>query len=336
MRRTVAWAERLTRLGCGVVMARDISNQAGRGRATLIAAVGVCALLAACGSEGTKAGGATKPGAEMQAAEDSRSFRGTLSGLETQSWVVNDTTGEVGRALAGYVEGGTPAKAEMVRVWRAGGLRIVAVPEMDVEKIRDSLSIVGPLQKRWNGELARWTPLWAGPAWEGERELSIAAGAAMREREALTMPAGRMRMLARAYAIPMLVGEKLESRLAIELVPQHEEPDGSVRAWQRQLRGGGDALQRGMIFGRMGLEFVARPGECYLITADAPEMEWVSDGERSSDSPGPEMSREGKVDGAPTLGEAMLTDVTREGTLKARVVLVLVPKVPGTFTLTDR
>lgn len=332
----MAWAERLTRWGCGVAMARGGSSQLGRGRAMLIAAASACALLAACGSQGAKPDGVTNPDAELQVAGGSKSFRGTLSGLETQTWVVNDTTGEVGRALAGYAAGETPAKAEMVRLWRAGGLRIVAVPEVDVEKIRNSLTIVGPLQRRWNGELARWTPLWAGPAWEGARELSIAVGAAMRERESLTMSAGRMRMLARAYAMPMLVGERLESRLRIELVPQHEEPDGSVRALQRQLRGGVDAEQRGMVFGRMALEFVARPGECYMITADAPELEWVSDGERSSDSPGPEMSREGKVDGAPTLGEAMLTDVTRDGTLKARVVLVLVPKVPGTFTLTDR
>ncbi|MCC6971528.1 MAG: hypothetical protein IT434_15035 [Phycisphaerales bacterium] len=48
------------------------------------------------------------------------------------------------------------------------------------------------------------------------------------------------------------------------------------------------------------------------------------------------MSSEGRVGGPPTLGEAMLTDVNSEGTLRARVVLVLTPKTPGTFTLTDR
>lgn len=302
-------------------------------RAAVFVLIGACALVAACGSDG-KAGGEAS-GAE-QGAEVARPGRGAPSGLETQTWVVNDTTGEVGRALAAYVASGVPARAEQVRVWRAVGLRIVAVPEADVARIRSSLSLVGPQQVRWNGELPKWTPILAGPAWEGERELSIGAGSTLREREALTLAAGRMRLLARAYVLPTLVEETLESRLTIELVPQHEEPDGSARALQRQLRGVSDAEQRGMIFKRMGLEFVARPGECYVITADAPETEWVSDSERSSDSPGPEMSREGKVGGAPTLGEAMLTDVNREGTLRARVVLVLSPKTPGNFTLTDR
>lgn len=302
-------------------------------RALDVLLIGSCALLAACGSGGTGGGQSNGAGGH---AEVAKAGRAALAGLETATWVVNDTTGEVGRALAAYVANGIPAKGEQVRVWRAAGLRIVAVPEADVPKIRDTLSLVGPQQVRWNGEVPKWTPILAGPAWEGERELSIGAGATLREREALTLAPGRMRLLARAYALPTLVDEKLESRLTIELVPQHEEPDGSTRALQRQLRGVSDAELRGMVFKRMGLEFVAKPGECYLITADAPEIEWVADGDRSSDSPGPEMSREAKVDGPPTLGEAMLTDVNREGTLRARVVLVLSPRASGTFTLTDR
>lgn len=304
-----------------------------------LAALGACALLAACGSATNKSGAAardlsTKNGADKNA--ETKTFRGAMSGLETQTWLVNDTTGEVGRALAAYAAGGMPARAEQVRVWRAAGLRIVAVPEAEIEKLRSSLSLIGPQQQRWNGELPKWTAILAGPAWEGERELSIATGAALREREPVSLATGRMRLLARAYVMPMLSGETLESRLKIELLPQHEEPDGSARALSRQLRGEGDAEQRGMIFRRMALEFVARPGECYVITGDAPEMEWVADRERSNDAPGPEMSSEGRVGGPPTLGEAMLTDVNGEGTLRARVVLVLTPKAPGTFTLTDR
>ncbi|MCC6970301.1 MAG: hypothetical protein IT434_08775 [Phycisphaerales bacterium] len=325
-------------------MTREGSEPFGRGctvlstpllvavRAALIACG--CVLLTACGSDGAvpEAGA---DGASKEVA-GSASLRGTIAGLETQTWVVNDTTGEVGRALAGYGAGEWPGKAEQVRVWRAAGLRIVAVPEADVPKVRGVLSLIGPLQQRWNGELAKWTPILAGPSWEGERELSIASGAGLREREPVMLSAGRIRLLARAYVMPTLAGEKLESRLTIELVPQHEEPDGSARALSRQLRGGGKAEQRGMVFRRMAVEFVARPGECYFITGDAPEMEWVADGERSNDAPGPEMSREGRVEGAPTLGEAMLTDVNREGTMRARVVLVLTPKIPGTFTLLGR
>lgn len=293
-----------------------------------------CVLLTACGSGGAAPN--AEAGGETNDAAGSAPFRGKVAGLETQTWVVNDTTGEVGRALAGYSAVEWPGKAEQVRVWRAAGLRIVAVPEAEVSKVRGVLSLIGPLEQRWNGELAKWTPILAGPSWEGERELSIASGAGLREREAVVLSAGRLRLLARAYALPSLVGEKLESRLTIELVPQHEEPDGSARALSRQLRGGGGAEQRGMVFQGTALEFVARPGECYFITGDAPEMEWVSDAERSSDAPGPEMSREGRVEGAPTLGEAMLTDASREGTMRARVVLVLTPKVPGTFTLLGR
>lgn len=311
-------------------MTRRQDQQLGRERAAMIAAVGACALLAACGSHGTN------PAHEDKSVEAPKPFRATPSGLETMTWVISDTTGEVGRALAAYAAVPTPAKAEQTRVWRAGGLRIVAVPEADLQRLRSSLSLTGPQQQRWNGELSTWTPILAGPAWEGERQLSIATGATLREREPVSLATGRMRLLARAYVMPTLSGEALESRLKIELVPQHEEPDGSARALQRQLRGGGDAEQRGMVFKRMTLEFVARPGECYLITADAPEMEWTADTERSSDTPGPEMTLEGRVDAPPTLGEAMLTSAADDGTLRARVILVLIPRAPDTFTLIHR
>ncbi|MCC6230889.1 MAG: hypothetical protein IT432_16885 [Phycisphaerales bacterium] len=311
-------------------MTHENRNKLGRGHTMMIAGVGACTWLAACGIDGKEPAPASRGG------EATKPTRATPSGLETQTWVVNDTTGEVGRALAGYAASTVPAKAEQIRVWRAGGLRIVAVPAADLQTLRNSLSLTGPQQQLWNGELSKWTPILAGPAWNGDRELSVAAGPTLRQREPLTLPTGRLRLLARAYALPTIVDESLRSRLTIELVPQHEEPDGSARALQRQLRGGGDAEQRGMIFKRMTLEFVARPGECYLITADAPEMEWIADTERSSDSPGPEMTHEGRVDAPPTLGEAMLTSAADDGTLRARVILVLVPKTSDTYTLLAR
>ncbi|MFO0834907.1 MAG: hypothetical protein U0638_08040 [Phycisphaerales bacterium] len=324
-------------------MTRRQDQQLGRGCVAMIAAavaaVGACAVLVACGSDTNKSGAAAKDSSTKNAADTSagaKSFRGAMSGLETQTWLVNDTTGEVGRALAAYAAAGTPAKTEQVRLWRAAGLRVVAIPDADVEKTASLLSLMGTRQRRWNGELSAWTPIVAGPAWEGDRELSIATGAALLEREALKLAAGRMRLLARAYATPVLAGEALESRLKIELAPQHEEPDSSARALQRQLSGVTDARQRGMMFRQLALEFVARPGECYIITGDAPEMDWVSDSERSNDAPGPEMSRESRVEGPPTLGEAMLTDVNSEGTVRRRVILVLVPRTEGTFTLTGR
>ncbi len=299
-------------------------------RAAQGAALAACVLIGACGGGGKSAVGAEKP------AEPVTPMRGLVSGLGTQTWIVNDTTGEIGRALAAYAGRALPARAEQVRVWRAGGLRIVAVPEGELERLRDSLSLVGPQQQRWSGELVTWTPIVAGVAWRGERKLSIGTGADLRGREVLKLPEGRMRLLARAYALPTLVEGKLESRMTIELVPQHEEPEGSARALTRQLHGAGDAEQRGLLFRRMALEFVAVPGECYLITGEAPELEWVSDAERSSDSPGPEMTGEGRGEGAPTLGEALLTGVEAEGMSRARVIVVLMPRTPRAFTLTDR
>jgi len=58
-----------------------------------------CVLLTACGSGGAAPN--AEAGGETNDAAGSAPFRGKVAGLETQTWVVNDTTGEVGRALAG-------------------------------------------------------------------------------------------------------------------------------------------------------------------------------------------------------------------------------------------
>ena len=262
-----------------------------------------------------------------------------VSGLETLTWIVDDSNAGVARALAEHARRPTPVPPDQLRLWRAGGLRLVAIPAAELESLRSSLALIGPQQQRWNAELSRWTPILAGPAWSTDRELSIATGPEFRGREPIPLSPGRLRLLARAYALPTIVNDSLASRLTIEIIPQHEEPDGSARALTRQLRGVGDAQQRGLLFRQLSLAFVASPDECYIITAEAPDLDWTPDTERSNDAPGPEMTRERSLDGAsaaPTLGEAMLTDINAEGTLRARVLLVLVPKVSATYTLTGR
>lgn len=295
-------------------------------RAALILFTLAAVCLSAC----------TSSQAPSPAGKGDAAIRGTVSGLETQTWIVDDTTGAVARALAEYADRPVPARADHLLVWRAGGLRIIAVPAADLGKLRASLALIGPQQQRWNGELPRWTSILAGPSWKADRELSVATGPELHGREPIPLTAGRLRLLARAYALPVVDADALAARLTIELVPQHEEPEGSARALTRQLRGATDAEELGMIFRQLTLEFVAAPDECYIITAEAPELEWITGAERSNDAPGPELARQAAPPAPPTLGEAMLTDINDEGELHARVLLVLVPKVASTYSLTDR
>lgn len=263
------------------------------------------------------------------------------TGLEIQLWIVDDSRGSIGRTLAPVARGPIPISKSLSDRWRAAGLRLVAVPAADLERIRGLLPPAGPSQKQSLGMVPDWTPIVRGTRSLSDRAIRTASGAS---EPPLTVGPGTLRMLARCWAEPRLVDESgaadgasdIGATLHIEIVPQHEDEGGPAGRIAPELRRSLPAVEQGLLFRRLVAEFEAREGEVYLIVPETPGAIWRTADEASSDAPS---GAAGIADGAPsepgapTLGEAMLTDAPAAGLARARVIVVIVPRIPRSFEL---
>lgn len=75
-------------------------------------------------------------------------------GLEVRLWVVDDTYWSASRALLPYVEAGS--SDESIERWADWGFRLVRVPIQDVQGVLDSLRPVQPINTQWLGEFGQW------------------------------------------------------------------------------------------------------------------------------------------------------------------------------------
>src|SRR5205085_2829057 len=108
-------------------------------------------------------------------------------------------------------------------------LRLISVPRRDLDHIKDTLRLVGPVQQQWVGESTQWKDVAPSPTWDGSQSVMLDDGP-------LTLGPGRLRMLMRCWAGPASVlanseiaadpARRLESgslagAIQLEMVPQH-------------------------------------------------------------------------------------------------------------------
>ncbi len=293
-------------------------------------------------------------------------------GLEVATWVVDDAGAPsmdrwtLARTLAPYESRPTPFDDDRVALWRANGIRIVAVPRDDLDSIRARLALVGPVQEHRYGQLARWTPIAAGPAFEARTVVALDNGP-------LALKPGRARLLARAWAVPEEPEDgrpraPMSASMLLELVPQHADRSDGASDLARALARAEDPEAQdeaatGLVVRRLALSCRTRTSDAIIVVADTPEADWSGatsdaapapqDGppargpsETSSDRRAPEQPpRTGaaarnvktlRVDGVferlPTLGDAMLSDALGANAGR-RLVLVLSVKAPERFEL---
>jgi hypothetical protein len=284
--------------------------------------------------------------------------RGPAIGIELQRWIIDDdpfddklTTGEAPRALAGpalplaevfapYLNRPVPVEQETRDLWKSNGLRLLCVPRKDLDHIRESLRLVGPVQQQPVGESLSWMPAIRGPSWNDGQAVVLDDGP-------LHLGPGCLRLLMRCWLTPALANEssaiaadpkrRLESgaisgAIQIELVPQHFEPiDRSDLTAVLKPKPTQD--EQGFLFSRLLLEASFSADDALLIIPERPDTEWRSKKQaQSADAPanaalGPPMP------GAPTLGDVMLTDLPAGGHRNIRFVLVVAPNPPRRFQL---
>lgn len=132
-------------------------------------------------------------------------------GLGVQMLVVDDTDYDAPRALRGY-----PALRDTAiqSRWSSWGFRIIEVPVGDVEMVLASLRAVQPVSVQFMGEFGNWRPIVrAGTI----QQSSVQVGSSTR-----TVESGRPRLIARAWAEPVLSEDAVEQVLRVDLGMQIE------------------------------------------------------------------------------------------------------------------
>ena len=277
-------------------------------------------------------------------------------GLELAWWVVDDNpfddrlaTGEAPRAIADarpiaevfapYLNRVVPVPKDARERWKANGFRMVSVPRADLDAVRDSLRLSGPVQQQWVGESPRWMQAMQGPRWTSPQPARLDDGP-------VTLSPGSLRLLMRCWSAPALTTASIDpaklpvgaipGAVHLELIPQHATP--ADRADIAALLKPRPALHdEGALFTRLSLEASFNTDDALLIIPDRPDAEWKIKTEPAPDFGEGLFSSVGPpIPATPTLGELMMTDLPTGGRRNSRIVLVIQPIPPATFNLLPR
>lgn len=266
--------------------------------------------------------------------------RGAEAGLETRLWVVENRAGSLATTMRAF---GPPTAAPpaAVELWRKNGFRVLEVPVDRLEELRESLPTIGPRHREWLGLLPEWVEVVKGAQLEPDRPVELDSGA-------VRLGPGRLRLVSRCWAMPSVGaqpdGSATGAVLKLEIMPELEmrEPGGAetlarlLESPEAQPRAG----LRGIAFDRLLLGMVCSGSSAIVIVPEDPGLDWAA--ERAAR---PERAGEGaagvtfgpRAPTVPTLGELMLTSLALpESVGDARIVVVLVPRVPERFELLPR
>ncbi len=297
------------------------------------AAVGVAGVLGGCArSGGDKAG-------IMPGDAGAPVVRGTEAGLEVRLWVVENRSGVLGGGLREFDPPTLTAGA--IEAWRQNGFRVLEVPIDRLDELRAGLPTIGPIHQEWMGLLPEWVEVVKGTELKGQREVRFENGSGV-------IGPGRLRLLTRCWAVPVVgalpEGDGAGALLRLEVMPQLGRMQRSDRdalgQWLGTEHESVRTGARGLAFTRLRLGVVSSGGNAIVIVPEDPDYAWdaEADGRPESESEARQRAVVGpRMQTHPTLGELMLTNLALAETPgDARVVVVLVPRVPERFELLPR
>ena len=286
------------------------------------------AVLSAC------AGAPAPPPHEARQDIDfvSPALRGAENGLELHWWVVQSSPDDLRDALLDYADASDGLCDTERAALESQGLRLVRVPLEEVSPLRESLRVRGRTERKWLGQAPWWIEALRG-AMTGET-LVCTDGAAV------TLPSGRLRVLARAWTAPAAAGPVMRTDLAIQHLPRTAEvlPNFSEQDARRVL----EPQHQGTVFDRTVSSLEMHEGYAYLLVCDTPGTPWGT--QEPADAyeltygviPATECDRVGPpVDRIPSIGERLLRQPAPHysGEHPLTAVVVLAPRLPETYTL---
>lgn len=236
----------------------------------------------------------------------------------------------LGDVLKPYADDLIPGDARVVDAWKQNGLRIVSVPKDEVDAIRARLTLVGPAQEQWFGQVPRWTQVVRGPEFEHAFGIGLDNGM-------LRLSPGALRILGRAWVAPLELAPREDASdrgspragLRVELLPQHEEREQRKNTW---IETGAPAskdrqspIDAGLVFSRLTWSATLTGERAIIILPQVPDEAW------STPATDPDAAVElGPAYRPPTtLGETMLAS---EGGSR-RIVVIIVPSTPEKYEL---
>lgn len=224
--------------------------------------------------------------------------RGLDVGLDSALLIAQANPGELAAALAPLLTRPTPLDAATTSLWRENGLRVVAVSREQWAGLADRLRISAAAQRQWVAQSPTWIEVVRGP----ERSGSATSRTIALDSERLELPAGRLRMLARAWITPRPTDSVSSERwaspgvgqvvrpgvqtdasalavpqLIVELTPQAQDsPRGrNDRISLSMPRSTVDAAQEGLTFWRLQARLrFASSDDLLLILAERPGVDW--------------------------------------------------------------
>lgn len=320
--------------GAGVIDEAMTTRRANFVRAGVVRAAGTLVLgvlgLAGVMSPGGCAGPA-RPTTSGSLAE-----RTDPVGLKIQWWLTGDTKARTmsgAETLAGvlrtYETRVTPLDPAVLKLWRANGLRVLAIPVGELDLVRERLRASGATHEQILGQMYQWTPIVTGPSWDGPSQVQMDNGL-------LELPAGSIRMLARGWFAPpdpVARQEQKAASLRLELLLQHEE---RTKAASDLVQALGQETPKseydaGLAFTRLGVTCDLSGREALLLVAEDPTTEWDSVPDRlvGDDPNQPPTVKKGAIFlERPRLGSLLLSADPTQISAR-RVVMLIIPVVPA-------
>ncbi len=237
--------------------------------------------------------------------------------------VIRDNKTDIESLLSPYLSRPVPMPDAVLARWRDSGLRVVAVPVADLERLVASSRLIGQVQRQWLGEMPTWTDAVRGPQLPEPRTVALADGP-------IRLEPGRLRLLVRAWTVPIdrdgpTPAAGLHLDLALRLDPQVPERE------RMMATATGEPEIRGHVFSTLAASLTVAQNDALVIIPDEPGADWARP------APEPEAGVYGpQADPMPTLGELLMASPAFGDAVRTRAVVALVPHIPDRFELLGR
>ncbi len=229
-------------------------------------------------------------------------------GLEVVAWSTDASEAVFARALSPYAtQAAAPGglSPESLAFLTSHGIRIFAVPVVELEALRLALGAPPRNVNQWLGQAIVWTEAVSGP--DQLRGQTIAL-----ESERLRLGPGRLRLLARSWispAPPTAPGADRAAKggmMTIELLPQHDE-EGRAESNNPFLPPTSiAATEEGLLFTRLLTRMAVRSSDtAFVLVGLPPGLDLARAAEAQPDRSELRAITDGEAGGAPGVGQVV-------------------------------
>lgn len=265
------------------------------------------------------------------------------SGVEIHWWITSDADHRVGARLARMLEPALPQDPALRSLWRSAGLRLVRAPIRDMISLERDLPASHMRRHQWVGWATRWTEIFRGRRAGGRAPLIV-------EGRRISLPMGTLRILMRAWPGPD-PQDHTRAIVRLELAFQLHLSEPAAARSLLEPPTFTPLEEEGPVFRSLTLETSLEDGYIYIITAEAPDIDWqasedpdeeIPDDATPSKQAGASTRATGSggdpfgppVSSALTIGEAMMTASGSESQIgSAKVLLIILPRAPDRYRL---